>query len=112
MQECRVYGKINLAGEFCGTRNTRFAYIIKEVKMQVSAINSQGENGYNMSNSLAVYKSRYNEQIRDTSFNSLTPYSSKKTVPEEKLPYVFDSVNQWKNFCHQRILGGKLNIIA
>ena len=80
--------------------------------MQVSAISAQENNGYNMTNNIAVYNTRFNEQMRDTSFNSLTPYSSKKTVSEEKLPYVFDSVNQWKNFCHQRILGGKLNIIA
>ena len=80
--------------------------------MQVSAINSQYDIGYNMTNSIASYSNRYNEQIGDTSFNSLSRYSSKKNPSEEKLPYVFDSVNQWKNFCHQRILGGKLNIIA
>ena len=79
--------------------------------MQVSAINAQGNYGYNMTNNLNIYNSRYNEQIGETSFNSLTP-ATKKTVSDEKLPYVFDSVNQWKNFCHQRILGGKLNIIA
>ena len=77
--------------------------------MQVSAINAQMDNGYNMSNNI-VYN-RYGE-IKDTSFNSLTPYTSKKTVSADKLPYVFDSVNQWKNFCHQRILGGKLDVIA
>lgn len=79
--------------------------------MQVSAINVN-TNGYNMSNSIGLYNNRYNEQIGDTSFNSLTPYISKKTAPVEKLPMVFDSVNQWKNFCHQRILGEKLNVIA
>ena len=80
--------------------------------MQVSAINAQGNSVYNMSNNIAAYNSRYNEQIGDTSFNSLTPYTSKKTTSSDKLPYVFDSVNQWKNFCHQRILGEKLNVIA
>ncbi len=80
--------------------------------MQVSAINAQCENGYNMTNKLVNYNHRFNDYSRDTSFNSLTPYTTKKTASEDKLPYVFDSVNQWKNFCHQRILGGKLNIIA
>ena len=85
----------------------------KGVSMQVSAINIQNENGYNMTNNLSSYNSRYNESIGDTSFNSLTPYvGNKKTISSEKLPIVFDSVNQWKNFCHQRILGSKLNIIA
>ena len=78
--------------------------------MQVSAINVNN-NGYNMTNSI-YFNNRYNDQIGDTSFNSLTPYTSKKSAPAEKLPMVFDSVNQWKNFCHQRILGEKLNIIA
>lgn len=78
--------------------------------MQVSAINTQGDNGYIMTNNMVVYNTRFYD--RDTSFNSLTPYSTKKTASEEKLPYVFDSVNQWKNFCHRRILGGKLNVIA
>ena len=78
--------------------------------MQVSAINTQGNNGYIMTNNMVVYNTRFYD--RETSFNSLTPYSTKKTASEEKLPYVFDSVNQWKNFCHRRILGGKLNVIA
>ncbi len=78
--------------------------------MQVSAINTQGDNGYIMTNNMVVYNTRFYD--RETSFNSLTPYSTKKTASEEKLPYVFDSVNQWKNFCHRRILGGKLNVIA
>ena len=86
--------------------------ILKGVNMQVSAINAQNSNGYNMTNSISIYNNRYYETIGDTSFNSLTPYSNKKSDSKEKLPYVFDSVNQWKNFCHQRILGGKLNIIA
>lgn len=80
--------------------------------MQVSAI-MQNENGYKISNNMNQINNRHKEQIGDTSFNSLTPYgSNRKAVSAEKLPIVFDSVNQWKNFCHQRILGGKLNIIA
>ena len=70
---------------------------VKGVLMQVSAINVN-TSGYNMSNNIV---NRYNEPIGDTSFNSLTPYSSKKTTSTERLPFVFDSVNQWKNFCHQ-----------
>ena len=81
--------------------------------MQVSAINVQNDKGYYMSNSIQPLNNRVNEPIGDTSFNSLTPYSSnKKSVSTDKLPIVFDSVNQWKNFCHQRILGQKLNVIA
>lgn len=79
--------------------------------MQVSAINSVRTDGYSTIDYLSLYNNRYNEKIGDTSFNSLTSNTSKKGF-QDNLPYVFDSVNQWKNFCHKRILGGKLNIIA
>ena len=79
--------------------------------MQVSAINSQIDNGYYMSNNY-MYSSRLKEPAGDTSFNSLTPYSAKKSSSAERMPIVFDSVNQWKNFCHRRIVGGKLDVIA
>ena len=79
--------------------------------MQVSAINSESNNGYKLSGTF-IYPNRLKEPIADTSFNSLTPYISKKTSSADKLPMVFDSVNQWKNFCHQRILGSKLDVIA
>ena len=82
------------------------------VFMQVSAI-TQNNNGYSMSNNINQISSRYKEQIGDTYFNSLTPYNSnKKQFSTARMPIVFDSVNQWKRFCHQRILGGKLDIIA
>lgn len=79
--------------------------------MQVSAVNMQN-NGYVMSNNTGVFNARLNDIKGDTSFNSLTPYSTKRATTQEPVPMVFDSVNQWKKFCHQRILGGKLNIIA
>ena len=78
--------------------------------MQVSAINLKEGNGYHIQNNINI--NRRNEQIGDTSFNSLTPYNTKKVTPADKLPIVFDSINQWKNFCHQRIVGKKLDVIA
>ena len=82
--------------------------------MQVSAISVQNNNGFMMSNSIGLYNNRFNEQqVADTSFNSLNPYiNSKKNSSVENGPMVFDSINQWKNFCHRQILGEKLNIIA
>lgn len=79
--------------------------------MQVSAVNMQN-NGYVMSNNTGVFNARLNDIKGDTSFNSLTTYSTKRVTTQERMPMVFDSVNQWKKFCHQRILGGKLNVIA
>ena len=80
--------------------------------MLVSAISQNRNNGYNMSSNMPFYNSRSNETIGDTAFNSLTPYVSKKVVSSEKLPQIFDNINEWLNFCHKLILGGKLNVIA
>ncbi len=79
--------------------------------MLVSAISKKGTS-YNVSNKSPFYNSRSNETIGDTAFNSLTPYSTRKAVSQEELPQVFDNINEWKNFCHKQILGGKLNVIA
>ncbi len=56
---------------------------------------------------------RYNKQTdftADTSFNSLAP--SKKISTFEKNEQMYNNINEWQNFCHDRILGKKLNIIA
>ena len=79
--------------------------------MLVSAISVNQKNGYNISSNMP-FNNRANEQIGDTSFNSLTPYVSKKTVSADKLPQVYNNINEWKNFCHNQILDKKLNTIA
>ena len=80
--------------------------------MLVSAISANRNSGYYMSNNMPFYNSKSNEQIGDTSFNSLTPYTNRKGVSAEKLPQVYDNINEWKNFCHSQILGKKFNTIA
>ena len=54
--------------------------------------------------------SRRNEFYTDTTFNSLSPY--KKTNSNSDMTKVFDSINEWKGFCHKQIVGGKLDVIA
>ena len=80
--------------------------------MLVSAISVNNRKGYNVSSNMPSYNSRSNETIGDTSFNSLTPYISKKSVSIDKLPQLYDNINEWQNFCHEQILGRKLNTIA
>lgn len=80
--------------------------------MLVSAISQERGSSYNMSSNMPFYNSRSSETIGDTSFNSLTPYVSRKTVSSEKLPQVFDNINEWQNFCHNQILGKKLNVVV
>ena len=50
------------------------------------------------------------ENSADTSFNSTQP--NLKKIQDKKLNEIYDSINEWKNFCHEQILGGKLDIIA
>ena len=80
--------------------------------MLVSAISVNHNQNYNLSANMPFYNNRGNEAINDTSFNSLTPYANRKAVSTDKLPQVMDNINEWKNFCHNRIVGGKLNVIA
>lgn len=84
----------------------------KGVFMQVSAITVKLNTGYNFSNNKPFCNNRTNEQIGDTVFNSLTPFANKKSTAVEKLPQVFDNINEWQSFCHKQILGGKLNVIV
>ena len=54
--------------------------------------------------------SKGNDNTADKSFNSLQP--SNKTTPDKKLYDIYESINEWKTFCHEQILNGKLDIIA
>lgn len=76
--------------------------------MQVSAISANTFHlGYNAINPVV----KCAEVSRETSFNSLT--SVQRPVPqEEEMTKLYNSINKWKYFCHEQILGGKLNIIA
>ena len=81
--------------------------------MLVSAISvNNNKQGYNMSGNDNSFNSPFKNYISDTAFNSLTPYSNKKTVSSEKLPKIFDEINEWQDFCHKQMLGQKLNVIA
>lgn len=72
--------------------------------MLVSAISSNScQTVFNTSN-----KTTNTDCYVDTAFNSLT---SKKAI-SEKQNKIFDSINEWKYFCHSQIEKGKLDIIA
>ncbi len=77
--------------------------------MFVSAKSVNDNIGYRMSSRSAYVSVNPTEATGETAFNSLT---SKRSSNQKNTPMVFDSINQWQNFCHQRILGEKLNVIA
>ena len=80
----------------------------KGVAMLVSAISTFDT--VNNINGVAQYNyNRQNDQIGDTSFNSLTPAINKSG---DRMSQLYKNINVWKNYCHDRILGKKLDIIA
>lgn len=81
----------------------KFSYK-KGVYMLVSAISSNS--CQTVSN--ATNKAKNTDCHTDTAFNSL---NSRKLV-NEKQNNLFDSINEWKNFCHSQIEKGKFDIIA
>ena len=83
----------------------------KGVLMQVSAI-SLYEGLYGTNYNMPSYNRRVNYPIGDTSFNSLNPFSSRKSVPETNEEEDFEKINAWKHFCQNQIMGEKLNVIA
>jgi len=54
--------------------------------------------------------SRRNESYTDTTFNSLAPY--RKAGSSSDMTRIFNSINEWKGFCHKQIQNGKLDVIA
>ena len=72
--------------------------------MLVSAITS------NMASNISHYN-RIGD-FRNKSLNAQTPYFSHKDITDDDSPIVYDSINQWKKFCENNVLGEKLNIIA
>ena len=58
------------------------------------------------SNSL---KTVFNTRIK-TNENVIINETPDKTLEEKSS--IFDSINEWKTFCHEQILQGKLDIIA
>ena len=81
----------------------KFTYT-KGVYMLVSAVS--------LTNCQTIFsndnKPKINDYYADTAFNSL---NSKKII-NERQSKVFDSINEWKNFCHQQIEQGKLDVIV
>ncbi|MBR1776426.1 hypothetical protein IJ750_05080 [bacterium] len=79
--------------------------------MQVSAITLNNGN-YSTVSSMPYSSKQVNYLIGDTSFNSLNPFSSRKTAPQEEQEKTIEKINAWKHFCHKQIVGERLNVIA
>ena len=76
-----------------------------EFYMLVSAVTSCCQSVYNLKSN-----TRGSENCADTSFSSLNAPSRLNSCRE--LAKVYDSINEWKHFCHKQIVDGELDIIA
>lgn len=80
--------------------------------MLVSAISANLYQAYRSAYSpSAVINNRGSETPTETAFNSLASYPE-ITKKENETAKIFDSINEWKIFCHKQIANGKLDIIA
>lgn len=77
--------------------------------MLVSAISLANGNSFNMSSNVPYYGIRNVDKDDETVLNSFAPF---KGIQQDKTSQIFDKINEWQNFCHQRILGQKLDIMA
>lgn len=84
----------------------------KGVTMLVSAISAnQNEIAGKVTSPYVSVNARGADNAGDAVFNSLTS-NAKRTSQDNKLPQLYDSINEWKFFCHKQIVKGNLDIIA
>lgn len=76
--------------------------------MLVSAISANNPKVI-INNNLPLNNSRSGENVSDTSFSFL---STKKSNQDNSITKTFGVINEWKAFCHEQILNGKLDVIA
>lgn len=76
--------------------------------MRVSAISA---NCFPATYYVYPVKAKCEDNKSDTTFNALTSYQ-KKNETEKDLNKLYNSINEWKNFCQTQISKGKLDVIA
>lgn len=72
--------------------------------MLVSAISANRVQAVNLN-------TKGSDNVSDTAFN-FSNASFKKASLKDNTQMVFDSINQWKHFCEQKVVGEKLNVLA
>lgn len=77
--------------------------------MLVSAISAIS--GQNLRSQNLNYGSMNSQRV-DSVAENFYKVNALQFLPNKNNKNVFDSINQWKAFCHRQILGGKLDIIA
>lgn len=71
--------------------------------MQVSAVSFNSAN--------TVFNTRANNRILDNYTETSFGFNTPQNITEDRAK-LFDSINEWKYFCHSQIEKGHLDIIA
>lgn len=77
--------------------------------MRVSAISALS---YPTTYYVYPIKAKNTDNNSDTTFNSLSSYQKKNEPDNKDLNKIYQTINEWKDFCHSQIAKGKLDIIA
>ena len=83
----------------------KFSYE-KGVYMQVSAVSAKS--------TTMVFNTKANSHYCDGVSETFSNYinTKSKTISSKKQDEIYDSINEWKNFCHSQIEKGYFDIIA
>lgn len=63
----------------------------------------------------SVFTNNYNfvnSRGGDTTDSKLGVFSSKQSTVNAEMMRLYDSINEWKTFCHRQMDNGKLDVIA
>lgn len=75
--------------------------------MLVSAVSTNRHSSHNSTRMVNDGEKNNNTEM---AFNSLTLFSKKNNNTKD-LSKIYESINEWKLFCHKQIAKGKLDII-
>ena len=79
--------------------------------MLVSAVSANYfQSKKNINKTAVAKKDKLVDNTNEMAFNSI-PNKSKKATNNDKLK-IYNSINEWKDFCHKQILKGNLDVIA
>ena len=85
-------------------------FFTKGVYMQVSAVSANHfQSKKIVENFVLKTKPAQTDSSSDMSFNFSAPMQKQASIERLSL---YECINEWKDFCHKRILSGKLDIIA
>ena len=84
----------------------------KGVTMLVSAISANRNQTIGTTNSIYSFvNTKGGDFGNDKAFSALTSYAKRSSL-DNRMTQLYDSINEWKSFCHKQIEKGNLDVLA